>query len=577
MKNNFLVRPVENECNEGRNVNRSDTRGEQAKHRSKRRWNYPGGEYSKGYYRRRGGPFTVHHSLFTFLLKTIIAIFLVLVLKTPGYALSSTNIWIGNALYADVESWAAEGLIESQLSSMKPMARSELGRQLVTALDRCNTSQAPSINCVNIQQYYKKVYDAELSEARNASSVSGSFIKPVENVSFSFNYLDGPFSIYNNEGIDFGEGSNALVQLQSSARLWKAFSFFVQPVLIYNHHAYTSGDDSETKLRLHRGYAKVNLFNFEIQAGRDSLWWGPGYHGSLLLSNNAKPFDMIKLSNPEPVLLPWFFSYLGPFQFNLIFSQLHDERTGIELANPFLYGLRFDFKPHPYLEVGLSHLSMFGGPGRRDLSIGDVLKVLYSNTNPDPSEKLDSNAQVALDLALTLPNVKKYIFIADALKLYTEWGAEDTGFPPDKRAYIGGLALFKPFGLERAVLRGEYARMSPGSLPGAWYSHPTYPMRYNGRVFGHHAGNDSDDIFVEWSQTFDKFSYKLSFDRERSGIGTKSFVQTKNQYLGEVGYRFNNNIKVALQYGYENIKNAGNVQDVNEKNHFFGTIVSFDF
>jgi len=526
---------------------------------------------------RRGAPFTIHHSRFTFLLKTVMAICFMLMWCAPGYALSSTNVWIDNELYADMESWAAEGLIESQLSSTRPVARSEVGKQLLTTLDRCNTSPTPSVSCINIQKHYTKLFPAEISEAKNAHHAGGSFIKPVENVSLSFNYLDGPFSIYNNEGIDYGEGSNVLVQLQSSARLWKAFSFFVQPVLIYNNHAYASDADSETKLRLHRGYAKVNLFNFEIQAGRDSLWWGPAYHGSLLISNNAKPFDMIKLSNPEPVLLPWFFSYLGPFQFNLIVSQLHDERTGIELANPFLYGLRFDFKPHPYLEVGLSHLSMFGGPGRRDLSIGDVFKILYSNTNPDPSEKLDSNAQVALDLALTLPDIRKYIFIADALKLYTEWGAEDTGFPPDKRAMLGGLALYKPFGLEKAVLRGEYARISPGSLPGAWYVHPTYPMRYNGRGFGHHAGTDSDDIFVQWSQDFERYFYKVSFDRERSGIGTKSFVQTKNQYAGELGYHFNDNIKATLQYAYEDIKNAGYVQDLNEKNHFFGTTVSFDF
>jgi hypothetical protein len=54
-------------------------------------------------------------------------------------------------------------------------------------------------------------------------------------------------------------------------------------------------------------------------------------------------------------------------------------------------------------------------------------------------------------------------------------------------------------------------------------------------------------------------------------------VQTKNQYAGELGYHFNDNIKATLQYAYEDIKNAGYVQDLNEKNHFFGTTVSFDF
>ena len=272
-------------------------------------------------------------------LTTIIsALFLILITFVSAHAFSSTNVWIDDELNADMEFWAAEGLIESQLSSIKPVARSEVGRQIAMALDKCDTMEKPSAICINIQQHYAKLFATEIAEAKNPNNVTSSFIKPIESVSLSYNYMDGPFSVYNNEGIKYGEGSNAVIQFQSQARLWQAFSFFVQPALIYNQHAYLSGDDSDIDLTLHKGYAKLNLFNFEVQAGRDSLWWGPGYHGALLMSNNAHPFDMIKLSNPEPVLLPWILSYLGPVEFNLIFSQLNDDRTGTERANPFLYG-----------------------------------------------------------------------------------------------------------------------------------------------------------------------------------------------------------------------------------------------
>lgn len=512
------------------------------------------------------------------LTKIICAIFLFLISVVSAQAASSTNVSIDHELNADMEIWAAEGLIESQLLSMKPVARSEAGRQIVTALDKCDALATPSVTCKNIQEHYTKLFAAEIVEANNPSNATGSFIKPVENFSLSYNYLSGPFSVFNKEGINLGQGSNAIVQVQSSARLGRAFSFFVQPALIYNHHSYDSYDDSHANLRLHRGYAKINILNFEIQAGRDSLWWGPGYHGSLLMSNNAHPFDMIKLSNPEPVLLPWIFSYLGPTQFNLIFSQIHDERIGIQRANPFLYGFRLGFKPHPYLEIGVSHLNMFGGPGRRsELSVGDVLKILYGNTNPDMDEKTDSNAEAGADIALMLPNIKKYIFLADGIKFYTEWGGEDTGGIPDKRAFLFGLALFKPFGLEGAVIRSEYARISPNAGPGSWYVHPSYPMRYDDRVFGHHAGTDSDDIFVQWSQDIKNFSYKLSYDRERSGFQTKTHAQVKNQYSSELGYFFNNLLKVTLQYAYEEIENLGYIEGRMQKNYFLGITSAFYF
>jgi hypothetical protein len=494
----------------------------------------------------------------------------------PAQAASSTNVPLDDEVYRDIEFWAAEGLIESQLSSIKPFARSEVGKQIIIALDRCDAMETPTATCKNIQAHYVKLFEAEIAEARSVENVRGTFVKPVEKASLAYQYLSGPYSNYNTEGIHYNDGQNAMIQLQSSARLWNAFSFYVQPLFLYNQHSVIDAEGSNIEVRLHTGYGKLNIFNLEVEVGRDSLWWGPGYHGSLLMSNNAHPFDMIKLSNPEPILLPWIFSYLGPVQFNLFFSQLNDERKGNYQANPFLYGLRLGIKPYPFLELGASHLVEFGGPGRRDMSVGDIITTLYSNTNRD-NLTTDSNQEFAVDFALTIPKIKKYVFLVDGIKLYCEVGAEDSGNPPDRRAYIAGFALFKPFNLERSVFRGEYAIMSPYSVPDAWYNHGSYPMYYEGQVFGHHAGSDAEDIFVEWSQDFEKLFYKLSYDRERSGIQTKTCPQFKNQYSVEIGYRINFHSEITLRYAYEEINNLGNVQDERQRNHLLGLEASLLF
>jgi len=96
-------------------------------------------------------------------------------------------------------------------------------------------------------------------------------------------------------------------------------------------------------------------------------------------------------------------------------------------------------------------------------------------------------------------------------------------------------------------------------------------------VFGHHAGSDAEDIFVEWSQDFEKFFYKLGFDRERSGIQTKTDTQMKNQYFGEIGYRFNPHSKITLRYAYEEIENFGYVQDEHQRNQFMGVEAAIYF
>ncbi|MCX6224720.1 MAG: hypothetical protein NTV01_08230, partial [Bacteroidia bacterium] len=118
-----------------------------------------------------------------------------------SYAASSTNVTLENDLYRDMEFWAAEGLIESQLSSIKPLARSEVGKQILAALDKCDAMEKKSATCRNIQEHYAKLFEAEIAEARSPQNTSNTFVKPVEAFSVSFNYLNGPFSIYNNEGI----------------------------------------------------------------------------------------------------------------------------------------------------------------------------------------------------------------------------------------------------------------------------------------------------------------------------------------------------------------------------------------
>jgi hypothetical protein len=64
---------------------------------------------------------------------------------------------------------------------------------------------------------------------------------------------------------------------------------------------------------------KLNLENnqgdsFEAGGGRESLWWGPGFNGSMLFSPNTRPFDLIKIGAAEPFTLPWVFQYLGPLK-----------------------------------------------------------------------------------------------------------------------------------------------------------------------------------------------------------------------------------------------------------------------
>ena len=509
------------------------------------------------------------------LLGVIIALFSIVLHSVISYA--STNIPLDSSFYTNVDTLIAHELIKSDLSSTKPITKSEAGRLLAEALDYSEMEDIP-VSCAQLLDQMAKDYKEEISETTLRGSIPTTFLKPLDEFFMHYNFLNGPFSMFNNEGIHSFDGRNAIIQFQSRARLWKVFSFYIQPLYIYNQKCQGIEGNDETDFRIHKGYVKFTIDNFEIEWGKDSLWWGPGYHGALLISNNARPFEMIKISNPRATLLPWIFRYLGPFRYTLLYSILDDKAISEHPPNSKLFGARLDFKPHPLFEVGLSYLAHCGGdrPGIENLDLSDYLYILFSSGNRN-GDKRDSNKEFAVDIALTLPNLATILPVAHSLKLYAEWGGEDEATLPYKEAYLVGMVFNDIFLAQGLQLRAEYANLSPKSCPGAWYRHGYWDMKYHGRVFGHHAGTDSNDLFFELSHSIkDRFLYKLSFDKEKSGI-SKAYTQEKSQYFLEAGYDFTKGATFLVRYGYEEIDNLDNVKDIKEKNHFIGAQLSFRF
>ncbi|MBW2312025.1 MAG: hypothetical protein JRF35_13305 [Deltaproteobacteria bacterium] len=509
------------------------------------------------------------------LVSTIVV--LVPFLLCPITTHASVNIPLDSAFYDDIDLLGAQGLIQSDLSSTRPIARTEAGRLLAEAEYFSEIEEIPSVT-TRLLTRMAEDFDEEISVATAQASAPGTALKPLDELSIAYTNLDGPFSIFNNEGIDYFNGNNATLRFQTEARLWRVFSFYIEPLFLYNENVRGVEGDDDSTFRLHKGYIKFTVDNFEIQWGKDTLWWGPGYHGALLISNNARPFELYKVSNPRATLLPWIFTFLGPFRYNLFIAELDKEPASGHPPNSKLFGARVDFKPHPVFEFGMSYLTHFGGdrPGVAGLDLSDYYHIIVSNECRS-FDKRDSNKQAAIDAALTIPGISDFVPIMDSLKVYAEWGGEDQSITPDKRAYLLGMVFENVVTVHGLNLRVEYAHLSPGSVPGAWYSHAVWPMTHYGRIFGHHAGTDSDDLFLELSHKFrDRFFYSISFDRERSGLH-RAYIQEKQQYFIEAGLKIKKWLNLMLRYGQEQISNAGNVKGAEEENRLIAAELAFTF
>src|SRR5208337_2010583 len=115
---------------------------------------------------------------------------------------------------------------------------------------------------------------------------------------------------------------------------------------------------SINQFQLLDAYAGFNLHGWQISFGNQSLSWGPGIGGSLLLSDNAASFPMLRISPEEGVEIPGLSKIFGPFHLELFYGRV-DGHPG--LRQPWIYGQKISLKPFHSLEFAYGRTTLIGG------------------------------------------------------------------------------------------------------------------------------------------------------------------------------------------------------------------------
>ena len=121
-------------------------------------------------------------------------------------------------------------------------------------------------------------------------------------------------------------------------------------------------DQDSDEFRADSSMIGVVIGNWSIAASTQDRWWGPGWDGSIILSNNARPIPSLTLDRvfTDAFKSKWL-SWLGPWDLNVIFGQLEKERA---VPNAQFFGMRVNFRPRDTLEVGVSRTAQWCGDGR---------------------------------------------------------------------------------------------------------------------------------------------------------------------------------------------------------------------
>ena len=311
-------------------------------------------------------------------------------------------------------------------------------------------------------------------------------------------------------------------------------------------------------------YVGMNLANWQLSFGRQSLWWGPSAGGAMALTDNAEPIDMFRVNRVSPFRLPSVLGYLGALRLDFFLGRLTGQQFinnsvlgtipqgqyGKNLSSqPFLSGARISFKFTENFEFSMSKTSIYGGPGNPL-----TWKTLFEsslNLHEANNEPLGDGRSVA-DFSYRIPKLRNW------LTLYGEGFSEDEISPlntPQKSVWQGGLYSPQLPTIPKLDLRLEGGSTSPVDFPscnGCFYHNFQYVNGFTngGQLMASWIGRAAQGESITsnyWLSATRKIGIALKHRKiDRAFLpqgGTQNDVQVNSDFLLRSGFRLSGSLQ----------------------------------
>ncbi|HEX6950202.1 MAG TPA: capsule assembly Wzi family protein, partial [Nitrospira sp.] len=270
---------------------------------------------------------------------------------------ASVNIPLHHWAYEAIERLTNLGIIDRAMIITKPYSRKQAAKYVARALERIRANEirqdgrevlaGPLLERLMVELRPELMDLGAVTRKRSESAPSslryGARLQ-TEVDAFSLGGHQDVRLRENRQGEYYANG----VQNQTDFRAWFEagdwLAAMMDPKVITNRDALANGPTTGPETSLNDKYAylreaslKLTYWNIALEFGRGAQWWGPGYHGSLLLTDHAFPLDMIKLGSDEPFRLPWKLRELGEWKIHTFLARLEGQQT---FSHEQIFGLR---------------------------------------------------------------------------------------------------------------------------------------------------------------------------------------------------------------------------------------------
>ena len=519
------------------------------------------------------------------------------IFRGDGAPLSSSNqgspyVPLDSWIYPALDRLSAMGLIDSGFAGLRPWTRHECMRQLSEAEDKLAGGEKNEAQKLvdALQLEFQPEIEAASQGAPAESFRLESLYSRTEYISgmpLIDGYTFGQTQI-NDFGRPYGEGwstvngfsayatTGHLVAYvrgeEQSAPSIPAYSLatrqIVQQVDFYPMLPPATAQPAVVQFNLLDAYVGLMFSNWQVSFGKQSLSWGPGDGGSMTLSNNAQPINMLRVSRTAPFKLPSILGWLGPIRTEFFLGQLAGQefiliptdavlgQFGQSLSpQPFIHGQKLSFKPTPNFEFGFFRTTIYGGPDF-PFTLHNFLRSVFSTGNtPAGNANKPGKRTSGMDLSYRLPWLRNWATIyADGFTFdefspiaYPTWSAWRSGL------YFSHLPRLPKLDLRAEGVYTDVPKRGGTNFPGTFYFNETWRSGYtnDGNIMGSWVGRGGQGAQA-WSNYWFGARNRLQFNFRHQkvsqefipGGGTLTDVGVRGDYW----VRSNLSLSASVQY-----------------------------
>ncbi len=285
-------------------------------------------------------------------------------------------------------------------------------------------------------------------------------------------------------------------------------------------------------LRESQIYLRYKEFAFGLS--NSNMWWGPGIHTSLSMTNNTIGFPYLMIGTLREKKI----RKIG-FNFRYIITQLNKTNN-----DPYYnaFSFRLTFYSDPIFTIGFNNNILF-------TKLSDIENV----SNLELATLFFRNSSIAGHKYQTFSSYFVFDFSKISLKVFFEIGSTDKwldftdylNYPDHGIGSIFGFRQYNFLNNKYLILGFEYARLMQSSFwekrpTMNWYGNPIFDYStYDGRRWAAHSGSDSDDLYIYFGYQSEKWSFIPSLNYERHGILYKRPAEVKIEFRIDLKYKLN--------------------------------------